>query len=327
MTTILPQFELVRPSEVAAAVAEHRAHAGSRFIAGGTDLLLGLRQVRERPDRLIDLSGIEELRRLDVTEDGTVIGAAVKIATLANHAEMSARYRAVVQAAAELAGPGHRSLATVGGNLCLDTRCIYLNQSDWWRRANGPCLKVGGDICHVAPQGTRCHAAFSGDLAPALLALEAEAEIAGSGGRRRIPLNAMYRDDGKDHLVLDDDEIVVAVHLTAEAPSSAYAKVRTRGAVDFPLAGVAVALAVTDDLIRELRIAITGTNTHPFVVEGTDEFVGHAVDENAVAKIERLVQKQVQPMRTTIAASFYRRLVAGSLAGRLVQDLYSELVT
>ena len=212
----------------------------------------------------------------------------------------------------------------MGGNLCLDTRCIYYNQSEWWRRANGYCLKHRGDICHVAPQGQHCHATFSGDLAPALMILNAEVEIAGNAGRRSLPLADLYVEDGRAHLVLGDDEIVVAVHLPLDPPPSMYTKARTRGAIDFPLAGVAVALAAEDGQVATLRVGLTGTNSRPFLLEGTDAFIGRPLDKAALAQLERLVQKQVQPMRTTLASAHYRRLVASALARRLAADLFSH---
>ena len=215
-------------------------------------------------------------------------------------------------------------MATVGGNLCLDTRCIYYNQSEWWRSANAYCLKNRGDICHVAPQGQRCHAAFSGDLAPALLVLGAEIDIAGAQGQRRIPLSELYVEDGKAHLALADGELIVAVHLPPSPPPSAYAKVRVRGAIDFPLAGVAVALAASGASVGSLRIALTGTNSRPFLLAGTDAFAGRSVDDKLLQEIDRLVQKQVQPMRTTIASANYRRVAAAALARRLTASLFAE---
>src|SRR5262249_36915280 len=148
---------------------------------------------------------------------GLHIGAGVRIATLARNPIIATRYRALAEASKSVAGPGHRAMATIGGNLCLDTRCIFYNQSRWWRRSNGFCLKRGGDVCHVAPQGQRCHAAFTGDLAPALLALGAQAEIADGRTRWRIPLSELYVDDGRAHLALAADELLVAVHLPAAA--------------------------------------------------------------------------------------------------------------
>jgi 4-hydroxybenzoyl-CoA reductase subunit beta len=218
-------------------------------------------------------------------------------------------------------------MATVGGNLCLDTRCIYYNQSEWWRSANAYCLKNRGDICHVAPQGRRCHAAFTGDLAPALLVLGAKIDIAGPQGRRQIPLSDLYIEDGKAHLTLADSELIVAVHLPANQPPSTYEKIRIRSAIDFPLAGVAVALAVSGSIISSLRIALTGTNSRPFLLAGTDAFVGRHIDEKLLQEIERLVQKQVQPMRTTLTSANYRRVTASALARRLTLNLGRSLAT
>src|SRR6516165_5188724 len=185
MSTLLPTFRLAEPRTIEEAIAACRSHPGSRFIAGGTDLLVNMRRGISSPEALIDLSGIDELTEIQIDDSGVTIGAGVTIATLARNNVIVARYRALAQAAEAIAGPGHRILGTVGGNLCLDTRCIYYNQSEWWRRANAYCLKNRGSICHVAPQGQRCHAAFSGDLAPALLVLGAELVIYGTQGTRR----------------------------------------------------------------------------------------------------------------------------------------------
>jgi 4-hydroxybenzoyl-CoA reductase subunit beta len=276
------------------------------------------------PDLLIDLSGIEELSELQVSDNGLRVGAGVTIAALARNSVVASDYRAVVQAAEAIAGPGHRAMGTLGGNLCLDTRCIFYNQSEWWRRATGFCLKSRGDICHVAPQGQRCHAAFTGDLAPALLALGADAEIAGKNGRRRLPLGELYVEDGRAHLRLADDELIIAVQLPRPPGPSAYSKVRVRGAIDYPLAGVAVALSAAAGIVKSLRIGLTGTNSRPFVLAGTDAIVGRQIDESALQEIDRLVQKQVQPMRTTVAAAQYRRLAAAVLACRLTASLFAE---
>jgi 4-hydroxybenzoyl-CoA reductase subunit beta len=323
MTDLLPEFRLVQPRDVAAAIAARREHRTGRFLAGGSDLIVNIRHGIEAPAVLIDLMGIDELSHWTVGSEGARIGAGVAVSALAAP-ELRKQYRALAEAAEAIAGPAHRAAATVGGNLCLDTRCIYYNQSRWWRRANSFCLKHEGEICHVAPQGKRCHAAFCGDLAPALLALAAEVEIAGPGGRRRTALGELYAEDGKAHLTLADDEIVVAVHLPAGAPLSSYQKVRTREAIDFPLAGVAVALDASGGTLRALRVGVTGTNSRPFLVEDTDALLGKRIDETLLQALDKLVQKQVQPMRTTIVSANYRRLAAAALARRLVAKLAAE---
>lgn len=321
MSALLSKFRLVQPKTVEEAVAARLGHPGSRFIAGGTDLLVSMRHGIDSPDLLVDLSSIDELTEIETTITGLTIGAGVTIAMLARNEVIASRYRALAQAADAIAGPGHRVMATVGGNLCLDTRCIYYNQSEWWRHANAYCLKNRGETCHVAPQGQRCHAAFTGDLAPALLIFGAEIDIVGARGRRRISLSDLYVEDGKAHLTLAAGELIVAVHLPSDPPSSAYAKIRPRAAIDYPLAGVAVALAASGTIISSLRVALTGTNSRPFLLAGTEEFSGRSVDEKLLAEIDRLVQKQVQPMRTTLTSANYRRVVAAALARRLTASL------
>jgi 4-hydroxybenzoyl-CoA reductase subunit beta len=321
MTLPMARFDLAQPRSLEEAVALRQAREKSAFLGGGTDILVNMRHGIGSPDLLIDLSHIAELSALEVSEDGGRIGAMATVAALARHAVIGRRYRAVREAAEAIAGPGHRAMATVGGNLCLDTRCIYYNQSEWWRRANAYCLKLGGDTCHVAPQGQRCHAAFAGDLAPALLVLGAEVDIAGPRGRRRMPLGELYAEDGRAHLTLAPGELVVAIHLPAQTLLSSYAKARVRGAIDFPLAGVAVALGMAADRVETLRVGLTGTNSRPLLVSGTEAFCGRPLDEKLLTGIDRLVQRQVQPMRTTLVSAHYRRLAAAALARRLVAAL------
>ena len=315
-------FELQRPASVGQALALLAA-PGARILAGGTDLLPKLRRGLDRPTMLVDLGGVAGLDA--IASDGAMllIGAGVTLARLVESPGLAAGHAAIVEAAREVAAPAHRNAATVGGNLCLDTRCVFYNQSEWWRAANHYCLKLGGDTCHVAPQGARCHAAFSGDLAPALIVLGAEVELATVHGTRRLPLAELYRDDGAAHLTLGPGELLVRVLVprTAADGVSGYRKTRVRGAIDFPLAGVALALAMDHEHIARLAVALTGTNSHPLLLDGTDALVGRAVDDTALALLGKLVAKQVSPMRSTVTPPNYRRQVASVLAQRLLREL------
>ena len=318
-------FALARPDSLDEAVALLARDPDARPIAGGTDLVPNLRHGLGAPSLLVDLAGVPGLDTVQAGTDGSLaIGAGVTLARIVRDAAIARSLPALHQAAATVAGPSHRSAATLGGNLCLDTRCVFYNQSAWWRGANDYCLKHGGDTCHVAPQGERCHAAYSGDTAAALVALAAEAEIAGPDGARRIPLARMYADDGAKHLTLGHGEILVRVHVPAQPARSrsAYRKARARGAIDFPLAGAAVRLAVDGGgTIAQLRIALTGTNSRPLLLEGADECVGRPVDEAMLTGLTKRVQKQAKPMRTTVASSNWRRTVAAVLVRRLVAEL------
>jgi 4-hydroxybenzoyl-CoA reductase subunit beta len=317
----LPEFRLSRPQTLAEAAA--LLADGGRAIAGGTDLLPNLRRGIERPLQLVDLGRVAGLDAIDETDAGLVIGAGVTLARLADDARVARHLPALAEAARSVAGPGHRSAATLGGNLCQDTRCVYYNQSEWWRASLGYCLKRGGDTCHVAPQGKRCHAAFSGDVAPVLLAGGAEVGVVSTHGARRMPLAQLYRDDGAAHLTLAPGEFVAQIRLTPIAPGrrSGYRKARARGAMDFPLAGVGVVLSMRDGVLAELGVGISGTNSFPLALQGTEAFIGQRVDDALLAALGKLVQKQVGPMRSTVTQSNYRRLVASVLTQRLVREL------
>ena len=318
----IPAFELLRPSSVEQALALLAA-PGARILAGGTDLVPRLRRGIERPATLVELGGVKGLDVIEPEGAMLSIGAGVSLARLVEGTGIAPGHAAIVEAARTVAAPAHRSVATVGGNLCLDTRCVFYNQSEWWRAANHYCLKLGGDTCHVAPQGARCHAAFSGDLAPALMVLGAEVELASLHGTRRLPLAELYRDDGAAHLALAPGELLLRVLVPKPAAGSVsgYRKSRVRGAIDFPLAGVALAVTMDHDRIAHLAVALTGTNSHPLRLAGTDAFVDQAVDDAVLASLGKLVAKQVSPMRSTVTPANYRRQVASVLAQRLLREL------
>ncbi len=319
----LTPFEMRSPSSVAQALALLAAHPQAKLLAGGTDLMPNLRRGIGAPDVLIDLSRVTELQQCRRDGQDWLLGAGVSLQYLANSADIQAALPALAQAAAVVAGPSHRTLATLGGNLCLDTRCVFYNQSEWWRQSNDYCLKYRGDTCHVAPQGARCHAAWSGDLAPALIALDAMVEIAGQQGTRVLPLAELYQDDGIKPLKLEPGEMLLGVRVStlAKGMACAYRKARVRGAVDFPLAGVALRLRLNEGLLAELRVALSGTNSNPLLLQGTEALCGKAVNAETLAALGKLVQKQVSPMRSTVTASNYRRQVAVVLAQRLLGEL------
>nr|NMG00404.1 4-hydroxybenzoyl-CoA reductase subunit beta [Aromatoleum toluolicum] len=325
----LSEFRLMRPASAADAVRLRGEFPASRFIAGGTDLLPNMRRGLVGTEVLIDLGGVGELaemrHELCHNRDTLRIGAGVTLATLAADATVVSSLPALAQAALAVAGPTHRRAATLGGNLCLDTRCQYYNQSEDWRRGNDFCMKRSGNICRVAPKSNRCYAAFSGDVAPALIALGAEVELLGPQGLRRLPLADFYVDNGMNWLALGPDELLVAVTVPlVPARVSAYEKIRVRGAIDFPLAGVAVALRRDGDLIGELRIACTGVSSRPEFIAGLDELVGKPLDDAVLAVMERHLKRGIQPMETTLASVPYRRRATPALAKRLVRRLWDE---
>jgi 4-hydroxybenzoyl-CoA reductase subunit beta len=334
----LPEFELLSPSTLDEMLAARRAHPGAKLLGGGTDLIVNIRRGIVAPPVLIEVSRVAELRTITATVERLEIGAAVTLAEVAEHPGIVAHYPVVAQAAASIAGPTHRNVGTVGGNLCLDTRCIFYNQSQWWRSANNHCLKTTGEMCYVAPKSRGvCFATFSGDLAPALMVLDAQVDLAGPDGRRTLPLRDLYtgdarhdgsgRGDGKRYLALAPGELVVGVRATGKAGAtpglrSAYDKVRIRRSIEYPVAGVAVALRRDGDRLADLRVAITGTNPRPVLLDGTRELCGGPLDARVFQGLDAVVRDQIMSMKTTFTPGHYRRRVAGVLARRLVQRLW-----
>lgn len=321
--SLMPEFRCHRPDSLEEAVRLKAASAGARFIAGGTDLVVNLRRGLGEPTELIDLGAVADLAAVRRIDDTLWLGAGVTLAALARHPEVLASWPALAEAALAVAGPTHRAAATLGGNLCQDTRCVFYNQSDWWREGNGYCLKYRGDKCHVVPKSDRCYATYHGDIAPVLMVLDAEAVVAGTDGVRRVKLAELYRESGADHLTLQAGEVLAAVVLPApDGWRAGYAKARVRDAVDFPLAGVAVALRRDGDVLQGLRVAITGTNSAPLPI-ATDALLGRAWDTESAALLAQSLRKTANLLRTTIVGAKYRRRAMHGLTRRLVDTLWS----
>ena len=335
----LPDFRVLNPATLEEALAARAAHPDSKPLGGGTDLVVNIRRGIVAPPVLIDMNRVAELAAIKADADSLEIGASVR---LSETRRASRDRRSIIRCwrrpPRHIAGPTHRNMGTVGGNLCLDTRCIFYNQSEWWRDANNHCLKTTGTVCHVAPKSRGvCFATFSGDLAPALLALGAEVDIAGPAGKRTIPLNKLYigfarqdvpvtetQGDGKHFLSLRPGEIVTAVRVkNTPGLRSAYDKIRIRKSIEYPVAGVAVALRREGDTLVDLRVAFTGTNPRPVLLEGTAELVRRTHSMTRVFKgLDALVRDQIMPMKTTFTPGHYRRRVAGVLARRLLARLF-----
>jgi len=335
----LPEFALLRAMMLEDVVNARASHPDSRLLGGGTDLIVNIRRGIVAPPMLIDINQVEVLRAIRADARSLEIGAAVKLAELAAHEDVLRHYPVVAQAAGCIAGPTHRNMGTVGGNICLDTRCLYYNQSEWWRAANNHCLKTTGDICHVAPKSRGvCFATFSGDLAPALLTLNAEVDLAGPGGARTIALEDLYigyarqdrpitesEGDGKHYLSLREGEFVTAVRASNTAGlRSAYDKIRIRRSIEYPVTGVAVALRREGDVLADLRVAFTGTNPRPVLLKGTAELCGEPLNARVFNGLDALVRDQIMSMKTTFTPGHYRRRVAAVLARRLVARLYAQ---
>jgi 4-hydroxybenzoyl-CoA reductase subunit beta len=308
----LPEFKLLRPRAIEEAVRHLGEHAGNlRVLAGGTDLIPSMRQKLFEPEYVLDLRGIATMRGIRPQPDGGVeLGTLTNLRAIERSDFLRQHYPVLTEAAATVASPVLRNMGTIGGNICLDTRCLWYNQSLTWRKGCGFCIKKDGDLCHVAPGGMKCWAVFSGDTPPALLCLDAEIEIASSRGTRRVPLHDFYTGLGDNYRRLQPNELVTRVFLPASAADyrGVYRKLRVRGSIDYPLAGVAVVMKRSNGHVADARIGITAVNPAPLLVKGAgDLLTGHAVDEELAEAVGDLAAKTAKPLTTSALTPEYRR--------------------
>jgi len=324
----LPTFQLLRPKTIDDAVALMAKHdAEVKVVAGGTDLLPSMKQKLFTPAFVLDLRGVAELRGIRRSVGGVEIGALTTLTEVEHSAVISRDYRVLHEAVKTVASPVLRNMGTLGGNLCLDTRCLWYNQSLSWRTSCGFCLKKDGNLCHVAPGGKFCWAAFSGDTAPALLCLSAEMEIVGPNSLRRTPLSEFYVNDGIVRLHLAKNEIVTRIHLPQSSAGwrGSYQKLRVRGSIDYPLAGVAVALQMNSGRVEDARVAITAVNPAPHLLKDVDaHLIGVAPTEEIAERIGEMAARTAKPLTTSVLTPEYRREMVRVFAKRAVMQAASN---
>ncbi len=317
----LPWFEYRAPRSVAEA-AKILAGEGPQamLVAGGTDLLPNMKRRHQTPKCLVSLRQIQDLKSVS-NGSGIVFGSCLSLTDIVRNEKTPAALR---HAAAQIATPHLRNMGTLGGNLCLDTRCTYYNQNYEWRQAIDFCLKKDGQTCWVATASKRCVAVSSTDTAPALIALGAQVKLEGAAGERWIPVEALYKNDGIEYLSRRPDEILTAV----KAPGgwkSTYWKLRRRGSFDFPILGVAVALKFSGETIEEARVALGAVASRPFLVEKASAFLqGKRLTDEVIAEASELVANRAKPMDNTDMDLYWRKEVADDFAGYALRELRGD---
>lgn len=247
----------------------------AKVIAGGTDLLVRLKQRTCQPEALISLKKIKELEDILSLDDGICIGSAVKLSDLIASPQIRQDYPLLVEAASKVGAYQHRAMGTIGGNLCLETRCLYFNQSDFLRESLSPCLKAGGQMCH-AVNGPKCYAVYSGDTAPALLALGARVRIGSLAGERWGELSDLFSGEGLTPIALKEGEVLTGIFISKEVAKAggAYLKLAERSSTDFPSLGAAASISLSGNKIQRARLALTSAGSAPFLVEGVKNLAG-----------------------------------------------------
>jgi 4-hydroxybenzoyl-CoA reductase subunit beta len=295
------------------------------LLAGGTDLVPSMKRRTHQPRALVALRRIAGLREVRREGDSWWVGAGVTLSRAAADPRLGA-HAALVRAAAQVATTHIRNTATVGGNLCLDTRCNYYDQGAEWRQAIGFCMKREGQTCWVAPGSPRCWAVSSTDLAPALVALGAEVRLVSSQGVRQLPLSALYHDDGVAYLTRRPDEILTEVRLPdASGWRSTYWKLRRREAFDFPVLGVAVAVKLgAGGVVEAARLVLGAVASHPLTVDVAAQLLGRPLGDDAIAAAAEAAYRAAKPMDNTDLQLAWRKRIARAFATGALRELRGD---
>jgi 4-hydroxybenzoyl-CoA reductase subunit beta len=321
----LPPFSYVPAVSVPGAVtllAEHGPEA--MLVAGGTDLYPNMKRRQFEPAVLVGLRGVRELAGLRGSgKAGLSIGAGTTLSAVARHPEIAASYPALATAAGVVSTPQLRNMGTIGGNVCVDSRCNYYNQSYQWRKAVGFCMKKDGDICLVAPGSPRCWAVSSSDTAPVLWSLAATVRLRGPAGERTIPIAALYRDDGIEYLSRQSDEVLTEIALPpVDGIRCEYLKLRRRGSFDFPVLGVAVALTMEGDVVRDGRIVLGAVASQPREAPVAVAMLsGQRLTTELIERVADAAAKPSKPLDNTDYTHPYRKKMTRVFVARALRRI------
>ena len=316
----LPSFTYLQPKTLAEALRmKQDAGPEGSYVAGGTDLYPNMKRRHQEPKTVISLMGIAELR----ATDGTAVGTGVTLTQLSALPSFRRRYSAVATAAELVSTPLLRNMGTLGGNLCLDTRCNYYNQGYEWRKAIDFCMKKDGAICWVAPSSPRCWAVSSSDVAPVMVAIGAEYVLVGPQGERVVPAGRFYHNDGINYLTKQPDEILTAVRLPApDGWDAVYHKLRRRGSFDFPVLGVAAWVRWDGGKVADARIVLGGVASYPQdVPEAAAALKDAALSDETIERAAEAAYRPSKPMDNTDFDLSWRKQMTQVYVKRALEEL------
>jgi 4-hydroxybenzoyl-CoA reductase subunit beta len=299
----------------------------ARLIAGGTDLLPNMKRRQLSPSVLIGLRQVQQLREASLRGNNRLsLGACLTISGIVRNEQVRTRFGALWQAASQIATPLIRNMGTLGGNLCLDTRCNYYNQSYEWRKAINFCLKKEGTICWVATGSAHCLAVSSTDTAPALMALGARVRLVSCKGEREIPLASLYRNDGMEYLTRRQDEILTEVLLDAEEGwRSTYWKLRRRGSFDFPVLSVAASAKISGGVVEAVRLVLGSVSSCPLQAPEAEAFLlGRFLDDAAIQEAATIASRISKPLDNTDFDMTWRKKVGREFVINALRELRGD---
>lgn len=322
----LPGFRYRAPRTVedaAAWLAENPAN--SMLLGGGTDLLPNMKRRQQTPSTIIGLRGINALAQIR-NGDGLTIGAGVTLSSLIAHPRIRQSYAGLWQAATQVATPHLRNMGTIGGNLCLDTRCTYYDQNYEWRKSIDFCMKKDGQTCWVATSSPKCLAVSSTDTAPMLQALGASVTLVSSAGARVLPIKDFFANDGMQYLTKRTDEILTAIAVPqSDGWRSSYWKLRRRGAFDFPVASAAVAARLDGARVVDLRIVLGAVSSRPLSADrAVKHLQGEELTDELIASAATVAAEVAKPMDNTDFELVWRKKMVRSLVSHALHEIRGD---
>lgn len=326
---VLPELSVVHPRTEREAAAALAAPAGEvRVLAGGTDLVPGMKRGLLAPRTLVSLRRVRRIGSIRREDDALVLGAAATLADVASNTTVAKLFPALARAASVVGGPQIRRMGTIGGNVCLETRCAYYDQTEFWRNALGYCLKKDGDVCHVVAKGRHCVAAMVADTAAPLIAYGARVRLRSARGEREIALADFYVADGASNLARTHDELVTAVVLPRPATGvrAVYEKLALRRAIDFPLLSIAVAVRTDEHAtLQALTVVVGGLAPRPRVMHADARLgIGRTLDADVVYAVARDAHAHAHPLPHVPVDTGWRREMVATLVTRAFSQLEHE---
>ena len=322
----LPRFEYVKPSslqEVLDILQEQGKKAA--ILAGGSDLLINMKYRVVQPERVVSIKDLKELDYISFdNKEGVAIGAGVTLSALAANKDIAETIPAFSEAVRSVASKHIRNLATIGGNICLDNRCWYYNQSKLWRDSREVCLKLGGRECHAIKGSERCHAINSSDSVPILIALGSRVKVVKKGSERVIPLKDFFVDNGAKSTVLEPDEMVVSLLIpkSSNGYKASFIKVTQRKGIDFALASIAGYVTRDEKEISELHLVLGTLASVPIILKKAVQVIKDSgLNEASIEMAALTARSELGPLTNLFTSAGYKRHLAEVLVKRVLVAL------
>ena len=317
----LPEFRYIEPESIKETSAFLIDEPGAKILAGGTDILPNMKHRVELPSVVVNIKKIPELDLIR-EDNGTMrLGALASLKKIYQNKSVMDKLPALASAASSVGSYHHQNMGTIGGNICQQNRCKHFNQSQWWRSARPLCIKAGGEICHVVNKEEICYSAYSGDVAPALLALNARIVIESIEGSREIPLETLFSGDGKSPLNFQRGEILTEIIIPKESSEgfSSYSKLANRESIDFPIVGTAF---WTSRAEKKYRVAFTAVDRKPLRGKAVELFLaGKDLNEKVRDEAVSMASKEATPVKTSTYSPSYRRDIMGQLLRAAIDEV------